>query len=86
MPIGYLHAEDIPFFIPHLMIGLPHEARNPHFSEIDARYMAWAKDAGYRVNTWTVNEPERAAELRRLEVDCIITDKPDVILAAVRGA
>lgn len=85
VPIGYLHAEDIPFFIPHLMIGLPHEARNPHDPEIDARYMAWAKGAGYRVNTWTVNDPARAVQLRDLGVDCIITDTPDVILAAVHG-
>lgn len=86
VPIGYLHAEDIPPFIPHLMSGLPHEARNPHFTEINARYMQWAKGAGYRVNTWTVNDPARAAALHDLGVDCIITDQPDVILAAVRGA
>jgi glycerophosphoryl diester phosphodiesterase len=81
--IGYLHGEEVPFFVPHLMLGLPHEARNPHYTEIDRKYMDWAKGAGYRVNTWTVNDPAKAAELRGLGVDCIITDTPDVILAAV---
>ncbi len=85
VPIGYLHSPEEPFFLPHLMSGLPHEARHPHFSEIDAKYMAWAKQAGYRVNTWTVNDPAKAVELRDLGVDCVITDTPDVILAAVRA-
>lgn len=86
VPIGYLYAEDTPPFVPHLMIGLAHEAKNPQHTMIDAASMERARDGGYRVNTWTVNDPARAIELHRLGVDCIITDAPDVILAAVRGA
>ncbi len=86
VPIGYLYSRDVPFFVPQLMIGLPHEARHPHFDMIDAKYMAWAKRQGYRVNTWTVNDPAKAVELRDLGVDCVITDAPDVILAALQGA
>lgn len=82
-PIGYLHSPEVPGFISHLMFGLSHEARNPYYAEIDQKYMAWAKGAGYRVNTWTVNDPAEAVWLRDLGVDCIITDVPDVILAAV---
>jgi len=37
------------------------------------------------VNTWTVNDPEKAVELYKLGVDAIITDVPDVIIEAVRG-
>ncbi len=83
VPIGYLYAIDTPSFIPHLIIGLEHEARNPHYSMVDAHYMVWAKKSGYRVNTWTVNDPARAVELRDLGVDCIITDAPDRIIAAL---
>lgn len=86
VPIGFLYAEDTPPFAPHLMIGLPHEAKNPHHTMINADYMKRRKSAGYRVNTWTVNDASRAVQLRDLGVDCIITDAPDVILAAVRGA
>ncbi len=83
VPIGYLYEPKTGFLTSHLMIGLPHEARNPYDEQIDAKYMAWAKRSGYRVNTWTVNDPVRAVELRDLGVDCIITDTPDVIIAAL---
>jgi glycerophosphoryl diester phosphodiesterase len=84
--IGFLYSPETLPFVPHLMIGLPHEAKNPYHEMIDAAYMRWAKAAGYRVNTWTVNDAARAVQLRDLGVDCIITDAPDTILAAVRAA
>jgi glycerophosphoryl diester phosphodiesterase len=83
--IGFLHEPENEAITIPMMNELPHEARNPYYEEIDAKYMAWAKGAGYRVNTWTVNDAKKAVELRDLGVDCIITDKPDVILAAVRA-
>lgn len=84
VPIGFLYEPNTQFLTSHLLMGLPHEARNPHYSMIDRKYMAWAKGAGYRVNTWTVNDPVRAIELRNWGVDCIITDQPDTIIAALR--
>jgi glycerophosphoryl diester phosphodiesterase len=84
VPIGFLYEPSTQFITSHLMMGLPHEARNPHYSLIDRKFMAWAKGAGYRVNTWTVNDPVRAIELRNWGVDCIITDQPDTIIAALR--
>jgi glycerophosphoryl diester phosphodiesterase len=84
VPIGFLHSAESPFFLPQLMIGLSHEARNPHYPLIDARYMAWAKRQGYRVNTWTVNDAATAVQLGALGVDCIITDNPDILIAALR--
>ena len=84
VPIGFLHSPETPPFVPYLMIGLSHEGRNPYFEQIDRKYMQWAKGTGYRVNTWTVNDSLRAIELRNLGVDCIITDQPDTIIAALR--
>lgn len=81
--IGYLHAPDIPFYLPALMSGLKHEARHPHDSEVTQRYMDWARGAGYAVNVWTVNDPVRAQVLRDLGVNAIITDQPDTIRAAL---
>jgi glycerophosphoryl diester phosphodiesterase len=84
VPIGYLYSADYSFD-SHLMNDLPHEARHPEDALVNPSFMAWAKRSGYRVNTWTVNDPARARELRDMGVDAIITDKPDVILAALKS-
>jgi glycerophosphoryl diester phosphodiesterase len=39
--------------------------------------VATAHRAGYRVATWTVNEPERAQQLFGWGVDTVITDAVD---------
>jgi glycerophosphoryl diester phosphodiesterase len=39
--------------------------------------------AGLQVNVWTVDDPERMAELVALEVDGIVTNVPDVARAVV---
>jgi glycerophosphoryl diester phosphodiesterase len=41
--------------------------------------------AGYSVVTWTVNTPEEMRALLALKVDGIISDRPDLLLEAVRG-
>jgi glycerophosphoryl diester phosphodiesterase len=43
------------------------------------------KRAGYLLSVWTINDPERARELIGMGADSLITDVPDVILAALRG-
>jgi glycerophosphoryl diester phosphodiesterase len=84
VPIGYLYvAGEQPF--AEVIKSLPHDARHPQHTMIDQGYMDWARQNGYRVNTWTVNDPTRAAELRNMGVDAIITDMPDVMLEALRG-
>jgi glycerophosphoryl diester phosphodiesterase len=44
---------------------------------------AHPRPAGMLVNTWTVNDPEAARLLSDRGVDAIITDQPQVILAAL---
>ena len=85
VPIGYLYAPDEPIYLRKgwFVLGLPHEARHPQHNMIDAQYMAWAKAQGYRVNTWTVDDPDRIRALRDLGVDAIITNRPDVALQAL---
>ena len=41
------------------------------------------KRAGYALAAFTINEPDQARELLAWGVDCIITDRPDVILPAL---
>lgn len=42
------------------------------------------KAAGYLLSVYTINDPARARELVAMGVDCVITDSPDVILAALK--
>lgn len=82
--IGFLHDTDTPTSEWDVLGKLHYGARHPNHQQVDADYMDAAKRGGFRVNTWTVNDPLRAAELRDLDVDSIITDMPDVILAALQ--
>lgn len=85
--IGFLYSPDMPIDTPALMrqLNLPYEALHPYHEMIDAAYMEQAKRDGHRVNVWTVNDPARTLELRDFGVDAVITDKPDVMLKALRG-
>ncbi len=61
-------------------------ALHPHHSQVDARYVAWAHARGYRVHTWTVDDPAEMRRLINLEVDAIITNRPNVLRDVMRGA
>jgi glycerophosphoryl diester phosphodiesterase len=41
------------------------------------------KRAGYALSVWTVDDPDEARALIGMGADCIITDRPDVILRAL---
>jgi glycerophosphoryl diester phosphodiesterase len=47
---------------------------------VDKELITAAHAAGVEVNTWTVNDLERAVELAELGVDGLITDLPDRVL------
>lgn len=88
LPIGYLYAPRLPLplakgWLARPLIG-PHEARHPHFSMVDEQYMRWARRAGYRVNVWTVNEPEDVRRMAALGVDMIMSDRPDAVIAVLK--
>ncbi|MYD10673.1 MAG: glycerophosphodiester phosphodiesterase [Chloroflexi bacterium] len=70
--MGYLHGRAI----SPIMENVPHQARHPWHEKIDAAYMRWARDAGFLVNAWTVNDAERIRTLKDLGVNGIITDSP----------
>lgn len=62
------------------------EADHPHHSMVNEKYMVWARKRGYRVHVWTVDDPVEAVRLADLGVHAIISNKPDVILAALESA
>lgn len=45
-----------------------------------------AQRAGFLVNVWTVNDEQEARDLAMLGVDGLITDRPEIIGEAARGA
>ena len=65
----------------HAWLGsvTPHEFRHPHYSMVNERFLGWARQKGYRVNTWTVDEVDEMRRLIALGVDGIITDCPDLL-------
>ena len=89
IPIGSLYAPDLPFplsksWLPRLVIGR-HEAQHPHFSTVDEDSLRRLHARGYRVNVWTVNEPEDIQRMMRLGVDMIISDYPDRVRDVLSG-
>ncbi len=79
IPLGLLYAPDQPLILrrPWSRHLVHPEALHPHHSTIDQQYVRWAKAQGYRVHTWTVDDPGRMWQLMRQGVDIIITNQPD---------
>jgi glycerophosphoryl diester phosphodiesterase len=84
--VGLLYAPDLPLFLSRAWLAplFPHEARHPEHTMVDARTMAWARRRGYRVNTWTVDDPDEMHRLINLGVNGIITNVPDVLRDVLR--
>lgn len=60
-----------------------HVAVHPHHLFVNEDFVRRAHDAGLAVNTWTCDEPDRIRWLADLGVDAVVTNVPDVALAAV---
>lgn len=54
-------------------------AIHPHFSLLTEDNVQKAQDQGFKVYTWTVNEPEDIERVKNYNVDGIITDFPERI-------
>ena len=81
IPAGLLHAPDLPLPLRHAWLAflVPHEARHPEHRLVNSRYMARARQRGYRVHVWTVDDPKEMYRLINAGVDSIITNVPDVL-------
>lgn len=87
LPTGLLISPDLPLPLRRAWLAplAPHEARHPEHTLVDARYVARTRRRGYRINTWTVDEPAEMRRLIALGVDAIITNVPDVLDAVLRA-
>jgi glycerophosphoryl diester phosphodiesterase len=80
VPVGFLFAADQAW---HYRSGLwarvaRAQAVHPEAALCTpARVARWHR-RGWLVNTWTVDDPVRIAELARMGVDAIITNRPEV--------
>ncbi|MDP9322367.1 MAG: glycerophosphodiester phosphodiesterase, partial [Acidobacteriota bacterium] len=52
---------------------------------VSRRFVAHAHRAGLPVKVWTVNDPHDMRRLLEWGVDALISDRPDLAVAAVRG-
>ena len=62
-----------------------HTALHPWDGMVDEALVAAAKANGLEVNVWTVDDPDRMAQLIDLGVDGLCTNVPDVARAVVSG-
>jgi len=53
------------------------EAINPHYTQLNAENVAQIHEAGYKVYTWTVNDPAEFQRLVSIGVDGVFSDFPD---------
>ena len=58
---------------------------HPHYSQITPAFSKEALQRGYRLNTWTVNDPDLLPHLWRRGVGMVCTDVPDALTAATGG-
>lgn len=60
-----------------------HAGLHPHHDSVTDELVDKAHRTGLMLNTWTVDDPERARALAGKGVDAIVTNAPDVVLSAL---
>lgn len=60
-----------------------HRAVHPFDLFVDEESVRRCHDAGVEINVWTVDDPDRIRQLVEWGVDAVITNRPDVALAAI---
>lgn len=60
-------------------------ALHPRAADIDAAWVQRTKERGYRVNVWTVNDPDAMRRVVEAGVDGVITDHPAMLRAILDG-
>ncbi len=78
---GLLYYFDLPAHLARsVLLSLAgSDALHPEKRLVNQKYMSWARERGYRVNVWTVDDPAEMKRLIALGVDGIITNRPDVL-------
>ena len=67
------------------VVDAGHVALHPFDATVTGDVVSLAHEAGLRINVWTVDDPARMVDLAEMGVDGIVTNVPDVAVAALRG-
>jgi glycerophosphoryl diester phosphodiesterase len=81
LPLGFLYFNRVPISFPYAAarpLASP-TALHPRFVIVTSGFMKWARGKGYKINTWTVDDPDEMRRLIALGIDSIMTNKPDVL-------
>ncbi len=87
LPRGLLYASDLPIYLRRAWlrpIAKP-TALHPAHDMITSAFVIWARQHGYQINTWTVNEPDEMKRLMALGIDAVITNVPDVMVEIAKA-
>jgi glycerophosphoryl diester phosphodiesterase len=76
IPLAVLTEED-PLEAIAMATAVNAIAVNPYFKNVDAAVVESIHQAGFKVFTWTVNEPEDLAQMKAFGVDGVFTNYPD---------
>lgn len=81
LSVGLLYSPDQPWYMRRAWLRrlLDLEALHPHYSAVDGDYVRRARAQGYRVHTWTADDPGDMWQLMRQGVDMIITNRPELL-------
>jgi glycerophosphoryl diester phosphodiesterase len=79
------YALDDPAAAIALCVARGHRALHPHDPTVDRALIDLAHDHGLVVNVWTVDRPDRIAELAEMGVDGICTNVPQVARRVIDG-
>ena len=85
---GLLYSADLPIYLARAWlrpVARP-DAVHPEFHMVSAAYLRWARRRSYRVNVWTPDEASDLQRLLALQVDSIITNRPDVLVGLLRNS
>lgn len=86
LPRGMLFARPYPAALSFAWLRpwVRPQALHPYYSEVTPEWLARARQCGYRVNPWTINEEADLRRMAELGVDSLITDHPALALRIVR--
>lgn len=78
---GLLYTDTLPIYLRRAWLRpiVRPTALHPFYQMVTPGYVRWAQVMGYAVNTWTVDDPIEMKRLIGLEVNAIITKKPDLL-------
>jgi glycerophosphoryl diester phosphodiesterase len=81
LPLGFLYFNRAPLSFPYMKSQplVQPTALHPRFVVVTPGFVQWARGRNYKINTWTVDEPDEMRRLISLGVDSIMTNKPDVL-------